>query len=182
VVVVDRNANYQLESPDPRDPETMWILLLAAYILTGIVIVTFTSAKDEMPRLDDFVLRPRRGLERMRKVPAWKIVACFTLLYGITIVGWPLFLSSWFPRREKRERKSVASVPKPDIPKEWLRGQLTDEEAAERQWEFRGLMQEGDEIWKYCSPPQSWERLAGRAGIALVRNGEIVASRLTMLN
>jgi hypothetical protein len=37
-------------------------------------------------------------------------------------------------------------------------------------------MAPGDEIWKFSSSPESWACLAGRAGIALVRDGKIVDS------
>jgi hypothetical protein len=45
-----------------------------------------------------------------------------------------------------------------------------------------GEMQDGDELWEFASSPESWQQLAGRTGIALVRNGEIVASIVTRLN
>lgn len=46
-----------------------------------------------------------------------------------------------------------------------------------RDWrELLAKNPEGYEIWEYSSPPGSWEHLAGSAGIALVRNGEIVDS------
>ncbi len=48
--------------------------------------------------------------------------------------------------------------------------------------EMVSMMTEGDELWEFCSPPESWEHLAGRAGIALVRDGEIVESIVTMMN
>jgi hypothetical protein len=41
-------------------------------------------------------------------------------------------------------------------------------------WEMVGSMQKGDELWEYRSSDHSWEHLAGRAGIALVRRGEVV--------
>jgi hypothetical protein len=40
----------------------------------------------------------------------------------------------------------------------------------------------GDELWEFCSPPPSWERLAGRQGIVLLRDGNVVASILTAMN
>jgi len=45
-----------------------------------------------------------------------------------------------------------------------------------------GSMQEGDELRKYSSSEHSWEHLAGRAGIALVRKGEVVDAITTVLN
>ena len=43
-------------------------------------------------------------------------------------------------------------------------------------------LQEGDELWEFRSPRESWANMAGRAGIALVRNGEVVASIVTRMN
>jgi hypothetical protein len=50
-------------------------------------------------------------------------------------------------------------------------------------WEaLKSKMQEGDELWYFCSPPESWQHLAGRAGIAIVRAGQIVDSFVTQMN
>jgi hypothetical protein len=43
-------------------------------------------------------------------------------------------------------------------------------------------MQPGDELWSFSSPPETWQRLCGRAGIALVRNGEIIDTLTTRMN
>jgi hypothetical protein len=43
-------------------------------------------------------------------------------------------------------------------------------------------MQRGDELWEFSSAPHTWQHLAGRAGIALVRNDEIVDSIITAMN
>ena len=40
----------------------------------------------------------------------------------------------------------------------------------------------GDELWTYSSPAESWEHLAGRAGLALVRNKRVVAHICTLMN
>jgi hypothetical protein len=51
------------------------------------------------------------------------------------------------------------------------------------QWrELIGSMHEGDELWEYRSPEQFWKNMAGRVGIALVRNGEVVDAITTVLN
>jgi len=42
--------------------------------------------------------------------------------------------------------------------------------------------QPGDEIWEFSSSDGSWQNLAGRAGVALVRGGEVIASVLTRMN
>ena len=52
-----------------------------------------------------------------------------------------------------------------------------------KEWvKLKSQMEEHDEIFSFSSPPQSWENLAGRAGYALVRDGEVVASIVTMMN
>ena len=43
-------------------------------------------------------------------------------------------------------------------------------------------VQPGDEIWSYRSPEITWRTLCGRAGMVLVRNGEIVAEVVTCVN
>jgi len=51
------------------------------------------------------------------------------------------------------------------------------------QWEaIKAAMQPGDELWTIMSPKESWENLAGRAGIAVVRDGIPVMVMTTMLN
>lgn len=48
-------------------------------------------------------------------------------------------------------------------------------------WEaLKARMQPGDELWTFSSSPASW--LAGSAGVALVREGRIVATIVTMKN
>lgn len=43
-------------------------------------------------------------------------------------------------------------------------------------------MRDGDELWLFCSPPESWAALAGRSGVAVVREGRIISSALTLMN
>jgi hypothetical protein len=54
---------------------------------------------------------------------------------------------------------------------------------AEERWKpFIALMQPGDELWQFRSPDHTWANLAGRAGYAILRDGEIVHSLVTLLN
>jgi len=48
--------------------------------------------------------------------------------------------------------------------------------------ELLASMQEGDELWEYASADHTWKHLAGPAGIALVRKGEIVDCIMTAMN
>ena len=50
-------------------------------------------------------------------------------------------------------------------------------------WErLKGQMVEGDQLWEFSSPADHWQHLCGRAGIALVRDGKILDSLVTMMN
>jgi hypothetical protein len=43
-------------------------------------------------------------------------------------------------------------------------------------------MQDGDELWEFASSPESWKDFHGRAGIALVRRGDVVRTLVTIMN
>jgi hypothetical protein len=87
--------------------------------------------------------------------------------------------------------------------KEWLQKRLTVAEAeaahmVRNDWlgpdpvpfgfvnyKWRALlaeMQDGDELWEFSSSPEIWAHLGGRAGIALIRHGEVVRSIVTTMN
>lgn len=49
-----------------------------------------------------------------------------------------------------------------------------------REWvAMLAKMQPGDELWSWASDQESWNKLAGRAGMALVRDGEVIDTFLT---
>lgn len=87
--------------------------------------------------------------------------------------------------------------------KDWLKRKLTVEQAeAEHMVEDEQLgqtpvpfgfcnkawrdllakMQPQDELWEFSSSDHSWQHLAGRGGISLVRRGKIIASLVTKMN
>lgn len=47
---------------------------------------------------------------------------------------------------------------------------------------LKDQFQEGDELWKYSSPSETWQRMHGRAGYCIVRSDEIVAKFVTVQN
>jgi hypothetical protein len=50
-------------------------------------------------------------------------------------------------------------------------------------WEkLKAEMKPGDLLMRFASPVESWERLAGRTGIALVRDGKVVDAIVTMVS
>jgi hypothetical protein len=51
------------------------------------------------------------------------------------------------------------------------------------QWEaLKAEMQPGDELRTFRSPDQSWQDLAGRAGVVLVRDGTPIKTLVTVMN
>jgi hypothetical protein len=89
------------------------------------------------------------------------------------------------------------------VMKEWLQEQTTVEEAESEHlvkdeslgpnpvpfgfhydlWlSFKKQIRQGDQIWRFCSSAETWEDLAGRAGLCIVRDGEVVDSSLTTMN
>ena len=82
------------------------------------------------------------------------------------------------------------------LPKHWLQERISVEQAEAEQmspgvpcggrnekWqELKAAMRTGDELWTFCSPPDSWSAHAGRSGIAVVRDRRIVGAMVTMMN
>ena len=83
-----------------------------------------------------------------------------------------------------------------DIPSSWLFDPV-DMDEIERDWldkpapygipsdewnRLKSLMEDGDVIHAFSSPSESWEHLAGRAGYAVVRDGQAIVSVVTLMN
>ena len=47
---------------------------------------------------------------------------------------------------------------------------------------LRAKLQEGDELWFFSTPIEDWKHMCGRSGYSIVRNGDIVASCITIMN
>jgi hypothetical protein len=78
------------------------------------------------------------------------------------------------------------------IPREWLGSETSLEEIESElypnerlcaEWrEFISQMQLGDQLPRFSSTNEAWRRLAGRAGYAIVREGDVVNAFITMLS
>lgn len=76
------------------------------------------------------------------------------------------------------------------IPTEWLTERAGNRPTAEhrglpemarlrirREWEkLRGELQEGDELWAFANPSNTWKKQGKQTGYAVVRNGKIIKS------
>lgn len=123
-------------------------------------------------------------------------------IFLISTALWPvfhyLFLKKKFPGPEPELPPRTPYL----IPIEWLTKQTTISETEQRNsfaqddscntipfgyeneiWsEIKSAMDPGDEVWEFCSPPQSWEKLCGRAGVCIVRQRQIIDGIVTMMN
>jgi hypothetical protein len=82
------------------------------------------------------------------------------------------------------------------IPKQWLDHTISIEQAEAQNmvdgipfgagsdsWKrLEDSLQSGDSLWAYCSPFESFKALAGRCGIAVVRDGRVVMQLVTIMN
>lgn len=62
----------------------------------------------------------------------------------------------------------------------WVYGEETRESAEEELG--ADAFQDGDVIYGFCSPPESWEMMWGRQGYLIVRDNKIVDAVITMMN
>jgi len=93
------------------------------------------------------------------------------------------------------------------IPADWLRKKITVAEAEadnpgisddqvsrypeaarpfgflNREWEaLKAAIKPGDELWSFISPADSWQQLASRMGVALLRDGKVIEVIATEIN
>jgi hypothetical protein len=89
------------------------------------------------------------------------------------------------------------------VPKEWLKRKITIDEAEKKHmvkdkrlgpepvpfgfqhktWvHLKAMMKPGDELWEFSNSQGSWKNLAGRAGICIVRQREVVYSLVTLMS
>jgi hypothetical protein len=70
----------------------------------------------------------------------------------------------------------------------WLQVRISVEEVDRQlgshpEWKaLKDAMRSRDELWEFSSPPESWQGLCGRAGIACVRDGRIFATIVLAMN
>jgi hypothetical protein len=77
-----------------------------------------------------------------------------------------------YKKSRRRDHQSNNESVLATITPEWWRGAA----------ELLSKMWPDDEIWYFESDPLSWRYLAGRAGYAIVRNGEAVGYTVTKMN
>ncbi len=99
------------------------------------------------------------------------------------------------PRIIRRIAESLSPVTKQTgearlFPVDWLVRPVSILEAEDHEglrsmerWnDLTAVIQPGDEIWLFCSPPRTWEVMMGREGYVLLRNGKEIDRVVTVMN
>jgi hypothetical protein len=107
------------------------------------------------------------------------------------ILGLQLEMAEKWAQEEIRWAKLAPAYP----PIEWLikrisvddlgLGDMSSASGSRHAAEWSRLLArftEGDELWEFSSPRKDWERLIGRKGVALVRDGRPIAHIVTLMN
>jgi hypothetical protein len=126
-----------------------------------------------------------------------KVVGALVLIAAVLVAPGGLC------RENSPSAPATNQVLKDVIPKGWLKQKTTIEKAEQAhmvtnkrlgpkpvpfgfinaRWEkFKAGIRPGDELWEFASPDKSWEHLAGRAGLCIVRQGRIIDAIITRMN
>jgi hypothetical protein len=107
--------------------------------------------------------------------------AVATLEHEARCSGWPP--AEWLTERVTLESITIAR-PLRAVPESRAQAilQLRAYKSRQEIKTLQALMLPGDELWAFSSPPPVWQRLMGRAGLALVREGRSIAHVITSMN
>lgn len=83
--------------------------------------------------------------------------------------------TSWLTKRTSVE-EVVAECSASDLPASFRKEMITQVRLLELQ------LAEGDELWKFASPSESWLGKCGIAGLAIRRSGEVVFAKELAMN
>ena len=136
-----------------------------------------------------------------KEVPANKLIVLRLILSFIIVAIYPIILYRKFVYYyEKLKLNAALSGQQIESEPAWLHNEISKENAeATNMVKIHGnkvpfgynndqwliilkIMEKGDKLYEFRSPEESWRNYAGIEGIALVRNGEIVADLVILLN
>ena len=176
------------------------MIYIASYLFIGLVLVT---VKSPIRKLVDSEIRKIEFHNAFgdENVSTLKMLLLRIILSIALIIIYPLMLFSEFKeKREKRITKKEEFKAIEDARRKWLQSEISIEEAEAKYlvqiknqavpfgymnsaWiRLLKKMQEGDTLHEYQPSDGSPEQLTGREGIALNRNGKIVADLAIRLN
>ena len=175
------------------------MIYLGCYLFIGLLLVIIKSPIRKL--VDSEIMKTElNSAINDEEVPAVKMVLFRITLSGALMIIYPLMLLSEFKERRATKKELVNYEISPTSNKSWLQNEISKEEAevghiveidgrkvpfgyTNYVWcKLLEKIQDGDRLYEFKSSDDSWQHLAGRQGIALVRDGEIVADIVTRMN
>jgi len=171
------------------------------YFLIGLLLVIVKSPIRDLVDEAMRKLKVNYLIDGGCDVPIIKSILFRICISTFLILIYPCML--YVALKEKNENQKIIqadSCKKPESHISWLQNKISIQDAEAKhlvlldgrvipfghvynQWKtLLSNMRDGDELHEFCSSDESWEFLAGREGIALVRNGEIITDIVTKMN
>ncbi len=171
------------------------------YLSVGILFLIFKTPIRKL--IDDEISKIKiHYVIRGEDPPSLKLILFRITVSALLTVIYPIMLFVTLKKKlaEKPEKELFVAEEKFVSEPSFLKENITIEEAEEKnmidvdgqsvsfgylhnQWEnLCKEMKKGDQLYNFRTPDESWNNLAGREGIALVREGKIVAEIITIMS
>ena len=171
-----------------------------SYLSLGMFIVILKSPIRKLVDLEVADLEMHCLIED-DEVSANKLILLRLILSVIIVAIYPVILCRKFSYHYEQYKIAAAlNSQQIESKPEWLGNEISKENAEaanvltidgssipfghnNQQWlTILTIMEQGDRLYEFRSPRESWENYAGVEGVALVRNGRIVADLALLLN
>lgn len=173
---------------------------LLSYVLLGMFLVV---VKSPIRQLVDWEVADLKMhcLIKNENITAVKSVILRLILSIIVVAFYPVILFRKLSYHyQKYQLDIVLRDQQIEVDPAWLGDEISIEEATavnmvwvdghnvafgnnNSQWRIiLRLMRKEDRLYQFRSPDDTWDNFAGKEGVALVRNGEIVADLVILLN
>lgn len=184
---------------------SLWGYAIGAYLLAGVCAAISKHGRKRVWEAGRELRPSANPFARPRRYPKWKVITFYVLVCAAAVLLWPALLSEMLKEALENSPERIRDFGRrsraQEVAKNWLQNRISVKEAEAKNtvnlsmpkpipfgmlnpaWrEMVASMKEGDELWEYSSSEDSWHHFADRAGIALVRDGEVVDAITTSLN
>jgi hypothetical protein len=137
-----------------------------------------------------------------KEIPHFKIKLYHFILFSLLLFFYPFILYDSFSKKQAQPEESEQISPPLSFASDYssLTKKISVTEAEDShmvsvgdkqvpfgynnaQWQrLPSMIQDGDELWAFASSDESWDALAGREGLALVRNGKTIYDIITCMS
>jgi hypothetical protein len=168
-------ANFGLRDPHPVEPSATldrWISEVQTRYSTSLPLEDYQKISAKLPWTDREHFDSR--LARLGYVVTGFATGPDSQEFAVSVpvlgIGMPFALT--------KLRGKAGSLPAPRLPRE---GEISLD-PLQHGLDFGLPTKPDDEVWEFSSSSDSWEHLAGRAGLALVRERIVIDAYVTLMN